>query len=278
MDIIQSVYAIGVISADVSDPLGGRITSLSNVFGVVMNVVIGTVYAFGFIAISLGFVNYVMSQGDKLKVQTAKSYLTYGVIAILIALFVSGARTFLVGIYTGSSFEIPTITDFITGTGEGSRDGGGGGGGDDDDDGAGPAIPSVCSDTLIECGDGSLVNTACCTPSQLCVDSATPSYCTCSTGSTTCTGTNSSICCSGATLACSFDAAGNPSCATLNNCGAGTFNCRISASDPGVCCSVYNQECQISGGSAVCANLDHPIPPFIPEIPGNPIDPPPPAT
>ena len=280
MDIIQSVYAIGVISADFSDPLGGRITSLSNVFGIVMNVVIGSVYAFGFIAISLGFVNYAMSQGDKYKVQAAKSYLTYGIIAILIALFVSGARTFLVSIYTGTTFEIPTITDFITRTG-------GGGGGDDGDDGDlgddiddPPVGDDACSDSdpVTTCGDGSIINSDCCTSSQTCVDSELPAYCTCSASSATCSGEDWSICCGTASPACSFNASGDPNCVlntALNNCRRGTFNCRMSATDPGVCCNLYTQECQVSGGTAVCVNLEHTINPLEPELPGVPIVPPP---
>ncbi len=111
MDLIQRVYA-STISADVQDPLGGRIDSLSNVFGIAMNVVMMVGFGMGFVSLALGFVSMVMSEGDKAKLLTARGYLTYGLIAILISMMVASLKFILVRLILGQDWSIPDITTF----------------------------------------------------------------------------------------------------------------------------------------------------------------------
>lgn len=204
MYFVQQVFADS-LSGAIPDPLGGRIDSLSNVFGIVFNVVVFVGFAMGIVSIALGFVNMVLSEGDKNKLITTKAYLTYGTYAVIIAMFMGSMKFILTYGFTGTDWNIQDITDFVTpGTprsGGGTGSGGGSGGGTPPprpgpggNPGPVPVEGISCTAPMVACGDGSLTNSVCCGPSQTC-NVGTPSTCSCGAGTVACVGSTYTVCC-----------------------------------------------------------------------------------
>ena len=78
MELLQSVYA--QVATTVADPLGGRIASLTDLLAFVLNLVLGVGFALVLIMLALGFIQYIMSQGDKAGVEKAQKWVTYAVV------------------------------------------------------------------------------------------------------------------------------------------------------------------------------------------------------
>lgn len=76
--MLEKVYAQA--STTFTDPLGGKITDLKSLFGFVMNLVLGVGFSLVLIMLALGFIQYIMSQGDKAGVEKAQKWVTYAVI------------------------------------------------------------------------------------------------------------------------------------------------------------------------------------------------------
>jgi hypothetical protein len=85
------------------------ITSLSQIFRFVMNLLIGAGWSIVVIMIAMGFLQYAVSQGDKGKVETAQKWLTYAVIGGLGLAMVTAVRTILTNL-TGASVCSDDIT------------------------------------------------------------------------------------------------------------------------------------------------------------------------
>lgn len=101
------------VSSNVTDPLGNRaeqITSLSQVFGLILNIVLGVGWALVVIMLAMGFVQYVISQGEKIKIEQAQKWLTYAVIGGVGLFFVMVIRVIMGGIL-GGNITINTITN-----------------------------------------------------------------------------------------------------------------------------------------------------------------------
>lgn len=90
------VYAAAV-STDFKDPLastfGGANASLANIFGLIMNVVLGVGVALTVIYLILGGIKYVTSQGDPKNTQQAREWLTNAVIGFIVVLGAFVIRT-----------------------------------------------------------------------------------------------------------------------------------------------------------------------------------------
>lgn len=93
--LIQKVFAQEKLPTTVTDPLGGRFDSLGDVFGFVINLVIGVGWALVFVMLALGFVQYVMSKGEKEAVESAQKWLTYAVIGGVGLFFLTFIRTLI---------------------------------------------------------------------------------------------------------------------------------------------------------------------------------------
>jgi len=91
--IIQKVYA--AVNTSVADPLGGNFTNLSQVFAFVINLIIGVGWALVFVMLALGFVQYVMSKGEKTAVESAQKWLTYAVIGGVGLFFITFVRNLI---------------------------------------------------------------------------------------------------------------------------------------------------------------------------------------
>lgn len=84
MQLLQDVFAQGAggaVNTVVQDfGLTGRFGSLAAIFGFITNLIIGVGWSLVFIMVALGFVQYVMSKGEKVAVQGAQQWLTYAII------------------------------------------------------------------------------------------------------------------------------------------------------------------------------------------------------
>lgn len=107
------VYAAGV-GTKFEDPLankfGGANATLANVFGLIMNVVLGVGIALTVIYLILGGIKYITSQGDQKNTQTAREWLTNAVIGFIIVLSAFLIKTMTANLLDAKSLDIETVT------------------------------------------------------------------------------------------------------------------------------------------------------------------------
>ncbi len=77
---IQKVFAGAPVEVTLIDPLGGRFTTVSNIFDFITNIIIGIGWGLVVVMLALGFVQYITSRGEKTAVDSAQKWLTYAVI------------------------------------------------------------------------------------------------------------------------------------------------------------------------------------------------------
>jgi hypothetical protein len=68
------------VATNITDPLGNRITNLSQIFAFILNLILGAGFSLVLIFLAMGFLQYVMSQGDKAGIEKAQKWVTYAVI------------------------------------------------------------------------------------------------------------------------------------------------------------------------------------------------------
>jgi membrane protease YdiL (CAAX protease family) len=80
MSLVENVYAQqGEAPKTLVNPVPG-ITNLGQMFAMIINIVLGIGWALVFVMLAMGFVQYVMSRGEKQAVEQAQKWLTYAVI------------------------------------------------------------------------------------------------------------------------------------------------------------------------------------------------------
>ena len=89
----------------VQDPLDGRFANLGEVFAFLINLAIGVGWALVFVMLALGFVQYVMSRGEKTAVESAQKWLTYAVIGGVGLFFVTFVRTIIPQLLGGNQID-----------------------------------------------------------------------------------------------------------------------------------------------------------------------------
>ena len=96
VQLIQPVYA----QVQTVVPTFGldRFQTLKDIFGFVVNLIIGVGWSLVFIMVALGFVKYVMSKGEKTAVQTAQQLLTYAIIGGVGLFFVMVLKNIIIGV------------------------------------------------------------------------------------------------------------------------------------------------------------------------------------
>jgi len=77
--LIEKVYAQDEVPVEVTDPLE-RVTNLGGAFNLVLNLLMAVGWALVFVMLVLGFIQYIMSKGEKQAVDSAQKWLTYAVI------------------------------------------------------------------------------------------------------------------------------------------------------------------------------------------------------
>ncbi len=106
------------VTADITDPLenaafGGANATLPNLFGVIMNVVLGVGIALTVIYLILGGIKYIMSSGDKANTQVAREWLTNAIIGFIVVLGAFVIRTIVTNVLTGGT-TAPVVTGVTT--------------------------------------------------------------------------------------------------------------------------------------------------------------------
>lgn len=91
---LQKVFAQDAVSTTVTDPLEG-VDSLGQIFALIINLILGVGWALVFVMLAMGFVQYVVSQGDKTKVDSAQKWLTYAVVGGVGLFFVTVLRNII---------------------------------------------------------------------------------------------------------------------------------------------------------------------------------------
>ena len=108
MTILKEVYAQGVNFNNVVDPLNGRITTLAQVYTFVFNLILGVGWSLVGIMLALGFIQYVMSKGEKTAVEGAQKWLTYSAIGAIGLFMVGAARAIIPGLVGSNGTNIAT--------------------------------------------------------------------------------------------------------------------------------------------------------------------------
>jgi Na+-driven multidrug efflux pump len=107
--LLERVYA----QPDLTVPeTAGRFQDIGNVFGFVINLVIGIGWALVFVMLALGFVQYVMSRGEKTAVESAQKWLTYAVIGGVGLFFISFIRRIIPNLIDETAIDVDSITNF----------------------------------------------------------------------------------------------------------------------------------------------------------------------
>ncbi|MFC1722027.1 hypothetical protein ACFL0C_00075 [Patescibacteria group bacterium] len=110
--LIENVYA--QVNTTLSNPLGPRFTNLGQLFSFVINLFIGVGWALVFVMLALGFIQYIMSKGEKTAVDSAQKWLTYAVIGGVGLFFISFIRGIIPQLLTGSNNQINTGGNITT--------------------------------------------------------------------------------------------------------------------------------------------------------------------
>jgi|GEM_PF-1675572 len=76
--LFAPVYA--QVSTNVTDPFGGKINSLQTLFGWVINLVLSIGLSLVIVMLALGFMQYIISRGDKVAIEKAQEWVTYAAI------------------------------------------------------------------------------------------------------------------------------------------------------------------------------------------------------
>jgi len=103
---IQKVFADAAdgVNTSVTSPIT-QFTNLGDVFGWMINLVIGVGWAMVFVMLALGFVQYVMSRGEKTAVESAQKWLTYAVIGGVGLFFVTFVRNLIPQLLGGEQID-----------------------------------------------------------------------------------------------------------------------------------------------------------------------------
>ena len=76
ISLVEKVYAQA--STTLTSPIAA--TNLTQLFSMIINIILGIGWALVFVMLAMGFVQYVMSRGEKQAVEQAQKWLTYAVI------------------------------------------------------------------------------------------------------------------------------------------------------------------------------------------------------
>lgn len=106
MQLLTKVYAQA--STTVESAFSPQITTLAQLFAFVLNIILGAGFALVLIMLALGFVQYIMSQGDKAGVEKAQKWVTYAV--------VGGIGLFLVFVLRQVMIQVTNNTAITGGT------------------------------------------------------------------------------------------------------------------------------------------------------------------
>lgn len=100
--MLQKVLA--QVNTDVTNPLS-RFATLSDVFGVAMNLIMGVAVSLSVIFLGLGGIKYITAKGDVKAAEEARSWLTNAVIGLVVALGALAVRQIAIGILGADTLD-----------------------------------------------------------------------------------------------------------------------------------------------------------------------------
>ena len=114
MSLVEKVFAQQTAApTTLEDPLGGRVTNLGSAFALVLNILMGVGWALVFVMLALGFIQYIMSKGEKTAVENAQKWLTYAVIGGVGLFFIFVLKSIIPGLLnTSDSTPGGGVVDF----------------------------------------------------------------------------------------------------------------------------------------------------------------------
>ena len=102
LDTISDTFKVGK----------GNINSLSDMFGVIINILLGVTFGVAIVGMAYSFFQYIISRGDKDAVKKAATALTWSVVALLISFFVLILRELLYKIIGVDESYVETVPGF----------------------------------------------------------------------------------------------------------------------------------------------------------------------
>lgn len=109
MNLVQKVFAgagTEIPSTEIETDLSSKFSSLGEIFNFFLNAIIGIGWALVIVMLALGFVKYVLSQGEKTAVEGAQKWLTYAVIGGVGLFLVSVVKTLIPQLIGGGAENI----------------------------------------------------------------------------------------------------------------------------------------------------------------------------
>ena len=100
------------LSGPISDPLGGRFSSLSNVIGFALNVLLGIGWALVFYNLALGFTGIALAGNKPDDAKKNQQKVMYAIVGGVMLFFISFLKSYLPTLIGGGGFSVNTITDF----------------------------------------------------------------------------------------------------------------------------------------------------------------------
>lgn len=109
MQLLENVYAVqSAVPVSLVNPLP-NVTSLADIFGMVINLIIGVGWALVFVMLALGFVQYVMSRGEAKATDSARQWLTFAVIGGVGLFLVTVLKNILPQLIGGTSTPVANV-------------------------------------------------------------------------------------------------------------------------------------------------------------------------
>jgi hypothetical protein len=111
MQLLQTVHAQA--STTIATGIGPNISTLGQLFAFILNIILGAGFALVLIMLAMGFVQYIMSQGDKAGVEKAQKWVTFAVVGGIGLFLVYVLRTVMQQV-TGGQITESTVGSGLT--------------------------------------------------------------------------------------------------------------------------------------------------------------------
>lgn len=111
ISLLRTVYAAPGVGTSIA-PTVGTFSTLSDIFGWILNIILGVGWALCFIMIAIGFIQYILSKGEAKATQAAQQWITYAGVGGVGLLFLTVVKTIIGGL-TGNNISQNTITNFL---------------------------------------------------------------------------------------------------------------------------------------------------------------------
>lgn len=112
-DPLPRADGVGQTAADtsVTNPLSD-VGSLGDIFGLLLNIIMGVGWALVFIMLAMGFIQYVLSRGEKTAVDNAQKWLTYAVIGGVGLFFVYVLKSIIPALLGGNTSGLNNVVSW----------------------------------------------------------------------------------------------------------------------------------------------------------------------